>query len=117
MPRLSVLGPEGVLRAGQRGLTVALKSGAVAGGGLWEWAGARSQGLKGLEFGPYLEGSGEPWKVRKQGSSWKPEAFSGPGQGSREAEPEAGSLFFRKLALLQDLLESQLHCFPRSTAV
>lgn len=40
---------------------------------------ARSQGLEGLiEFGLYLEGTGEPWKACQQRSAWKPEAFSGP---------------------------------------
>lgn len=112
MTRPAVLGPQGVLRAGQRCLAGTQKSGAVAGGGLWVWAEATSQGCDSLELGLYLEGTGEPWEVCKQ-SSWKPDAFPARGGGSQEAEPEAGSVFFRKLALL----ESQLYCFPRSPAV
>lgn len=78
---------------------MAQKPRAVAGGGLWEWAELDHRGLDGLKFGLYLEGTGEPWKVCKQGSSWKPEAFSGPGQGWREVEPAAGPLFFGELGL------------------
>ena len=82
MTRPAVLGPQGVLRAGQRCLAGTQKSGAVAGGGLWEWAEATSQGCDSLELGLYLEGTGEPWKLCKQRSSWKPDAFPVHGRGS-----------------------------------
>lgn len=95
MTRLAVLGSQGVLRAGQRCLAGTQKSRAVAGGGLWEWAEATSQGRDSLELGLYLEGTGEPWKVCKQSCSWKPDAFPAPGRGSQEAEPEAGSLLLK----------------------
>lgn len=101
MTRPAVLGSQGVLRAGQRCLAGTQKSRAVAGGGLWEWAEATSQGCDSLELGLYLEGTGEPWKVCLSRVVPGSLTLSLPlGEDLRRQSLKL-ALFFRKLALLE----------------